>query len=60
MPKGVPVATFAIGETGAFNAGLEAVAILAAETERLTDALYEYRLAEEKRVLAMHNRINKN
>ena len=31
MPKGVPVATFAIGDTGAFNAALEAVAILAAE-----------------------------
>lgn len=60
MPKGVPVATFAIGETGAFNAALEVVAILAVGDENLTEALYEFRLSQEKSVLNMHNRIRKN
>ena len=60
MPKGVPVATFAIGNTGAFNAALEAVAILAAGDENLTEALYEFRRSQEKSVLKMHNRIRKN
>ena len=48
MPKGVPVATFAIGDTGAFNAALEAVAILAAGDESLTEALYEFRKYKKK------------
>ncbi len=60
MPKGVPVATFAIGDTGAFNAALEAVAILAAGDENLTEALYEFRRSQAERVLNMHNRVRKN
>jgi 5-(carboxyamino)imidazole ribonucleotide mutase len=43
MPAGVPVATFAIGEAGATNAALFAVAILAAHDEALALALTEYR-----------------
>jgi 5-(carboxyamino)imidazole ribonucleotide mutase len=43
MPAGVPVATFAIGEAGATNAGLFAVAILAAGDEALATALDSYR-----------------
>src|SRR5439155_2989185 len=43
MPKGIPVATFAIGEAGAANAGLFAVAILALDDERLRTALAEFR-----------------
>src|SRR5829696_10090102 len=39
MPKGIPVATFAIGEAGATNAALFAVAMLAAGDDRLTAAL---------------------
>jgi 5-(carboxyamino)imidazole ribonucleotide mutase len=39
MPGGVPVATFAIGEAGATNAALFAIAMLAADDERLRDAL---------------------
>jgi 5-(carboxyamino)imidazole ribonucleotide mutase len=39
MPAGVPVATFAIGEAGATNAALFAVALLAADDESLADAL---------------------
>jgi len=43
MPAGVPVATFAIGDAGATNAGLFAVAILAADDPALAAALDEYR-----------------
>ena len=43
MPAGVPVATVAIGEAGATNAALFAVALLAADEPRLTDALDRYR-----------------
>ncbi len=43
MPAGVPVATFAIGEAGATNAALFAVALLAAGDEHLAAALAEYR-----------------
>ena len=39
MPAGIPVATFAIGEAGATNAGLFAVALLAAGDDALADAL---------------------
>ena len=60
MPKGIPVATFAIGETGAFNAGLEAVAVLAGEDENLTNALLKFRESQEKKVIAMHQRVSKN
>ena len=43
MPAGVPVATFAIGEAGATNAALFAVAILAAGDVDLAEALDAYR-----------------
>lgn len=43
MPAGVPVATFAIGEAGATNAALFAVALLTADDARLAEALAEYR-----------------
>ena len=43
MPAGVPVATFAIGEAGAINAALFAVALLAAADDALADALEAYR-----------------
>jgi 5-(carboxyamino)imidazole ribonucleotide mutase len=43
MPAGVPTATFAIGEAGATNAALFAVAILAAGDDDLTSALQAYR-----------------
>jgi 5-(carboxyamino)imidazole ribonucleotide mutase len=43
MPAGIPVATFAIGEAGATNAALFAVALLAADDERLRKALDAYR-----------------
>jgi 5-(carboxyamino)imidazole ribonucleotide mutase len=43
MPAGIPTATFAIGEAGATNAALFAVAILAAGDEQLASALQRYR-----------------
>jgi 5-(carboxyamino)imidazole ribonucleotide mutase len=43
MPRGVPVATFAIGEAGAANAGLFAVALLAVEDGSLARQLTEFR-----------------
>lgn len=43
MPKGIPVATFAIGPAGAANAGLFAVSMLAGKDEKLAVKLKEYR-----------------
>ena len=54
MPKGVPVATFAIGEAGAANAALTAVAILANDDDALAAQLEDFRRRQAERVLAMH------
>ncbi|TFW33233.1 5-(carboxyamino)imidazole ribonucleotide mutase [Massilia horti] len=43
MPKGVPVSTFAIGEAGAANAALTAVAMLASTDEAMAARLLEFR-----------------
>ncbi len=51
MPGGVPVATFAIGEAGARNAGLYAVALLANEDTELADRLADFREKQAQRVL---------
>ena len=53
MPKGVPVATFAIGEAGAANAGLFAVALLAGSDPRLARRLTAFRKRQTARVRAM-------
>ncbi|WP_412478000.1 5-(carboxyamino)imidazole ribonucleotide mutase [Azonexus sp. IMCC34839] len=53
MPKGIPVATFAIGEAGAANAALFAVAMLANEDKALNDKLQAFRQAQTDKVLAM-------
>ena len=52
MPKGVPVATFAIGEAGAANAGLFAVAVLALDDAALAGRLAEFRARQAATVLA--------
>ncbi|HEX2282421.1 MAG TPA: 5-(carboxyamino)imidazole ribonucleotide mutase [Thermomicrobiales bacterium] len=52
MPAGIPVATFAIGEAGAGNAGLYAVAILAVHDRELGKRLEEFRRAQEQRALS--------
>ncbi len=53
MPKGIPVATFAIGEAGAANAALFAVAILASGDEVLLAKLNDYRVEQTKVAQAM-------
>ena len=53
MPKGIPVATFAIGEAGAANAALFAVAMLANEDAALRTRLNAFRQAQSEKVLAM-------
>ncbi|WP_374404567.1 5-(carboxyamino)imidazole ribonucleotide mutase [Niveibacterium sp.] len=53
MPKGIPVATFAIGEAGAANAGLFAVAMLANENSRLRIMLDAFRAKQTQSVLDM-------
>lgn len=53
MPKGIPVATFAIGEAGAANAALFAVAMLANDNPELAEKLQKFRLAQTEKVLAM-------
>ncbi len=54
MPKGVPVATFAIGEAGAANAGLFAVAMLATNDPALSKKLDEFRALQSERVQEMN------
>jgi 5-(carboxyamino)imidazole ribonucleotide mutase len=53
MPKGIPVATFAIGAAGAANAALFAVAMLANEDAALRDKLLAWRARQTEAALAM-------
>ncbi len=53
MPKGVPVATFAIGEAGAANAALYAVQILSVTDEALADKLADFRRAQNQKARDM-------
>jgi 5-(carboxyamino)imidazole ribonucleotide mutase len=52
MPKGVPVATFAIGEAGAVNAGLFAASVIAENDSKVKNKLNEYR---KKQVITVTN-----
>ncbi|MBY0579027.1 MAG: 5-(carboxyamino)imidazole ribonucleotide mutase [Burkholderiales bacterium] len=52
MPKGIPVATFAIGEAGAANAGLFAVAMFARTNTELAAALSEFRKSQADKIAA--------
>ena len=53
MPKGIPVATFAIGEAGAANAGLFAVALLALSNPAMARQLETFREMQAEKVRAM-------
>jgi 5-(carboxyamino)imidazole ribonucleotide mutase len=53
MPRGVPVATFAIGEAGAANAALFAVAMLAAHDASLREKLNAFRTRQTEAARAM-------
>lgn len=53
MPKGIPVATFAIGEAGAANAALFAIAMLARHNPSLQTRLVAWREAQTENARAM-------
>jgi len=53
MPKGIPVATFAVGEAGAANAALFAVAMLARHDARLAGKLAAFRRRQTAKARAM-------
>ena len=53
MPKGIPVATFAIGPAGAANAALFAIAMLANEDAALRQKLHEFRARQTEAARAM-------
>jgi 5-(carboxyamino)imidazole ribonucleotide mutase len=52
MPKGIPVATFAIGEAGAANAGLFAISMLALNDAQLAQRLIDYRKQQAVQIAA--------
>jgi 5-(carboxyamino)imidazole ribonucleotide mutase len=51
MPKGIPVATFAVGKAGAGNAGLFAVAVVAAKRPELRQKLIAWRKTQADKLL---------
>jgi 5-(carboxyamino)imidazole ribonucleotide mutase len=53
MPKGIPVATFAIGEAGAANAALFAVAMLATADAELAQKLAQFRATQSEKARNM-------
>jgi 5-(carboxyamino)imidazole ribonucleotide mutase len=53
MPKGIPVATFAIGEAGAANAALHVIATLAVRDASLAQQLEAFRSAQNDAARAM-------
>ena len=52
MPRGIPVATFAIGDAGSANAGLFAVSMLAIEDKALADRLHAFRAKQVEAIAA--------
>ena len=54
MPKGIPVATFAIGKAGAINAALYAIAMLANQDAGLAQQLEDYRIQQRDTVLSLN------
>ena len=53
MPKGIPVSTFAIGEAGAANAALTAIALLATTDDALAQRLLAFRAGQTQTALGM-------
>ena len=53
MPKGIPVATFAIGEAGAANAALFAISMLATSDDDMAVKLNQYRQTQRDKALSM-------
>jgi len=54
MPKGIPVATFAIGEPGSYNAGLFAISLIAVNDEEVNQKLKDFRKKQVTKVLNMN------
>lgn len=59
MPGGIPVATFAIGNAGALNAGLFAVSMLANENPELSEKLKVFREKQSAKVLESQAELEK-
>jgi 5-(carboxyamino)imidazole ribonucleotide mutase len=57
MPPGVPVATMGVGKSGATNAGIFAVQVLALDDEKLMQRLTDYKVNLEKSVAEKSKRI---
>lgn len=55
MPKGIPVATVAIGESGAINSALLSASILSSKYPKIRELLVKYRLKQTKDVLKNGN-----
>ena len=53
MPKGIPVATFAIGESGSYNAGLFAVSLISLTNKKVNQKLKDFRKKQVTKVLNM-------
>lgn len=60
MPGGIPVATFAIGNAGALNAGLFAISMLASEQPELANQLQAFREKQTSKVLESQKDLEKN
>lgn len=60
MPGGIPVATMAIGKSGAFNAGMLAVEILALSNTSLKKKLAAYRKKLEKQVVEKDRKLRRS
>src|SRR5438552_13236433 len=60
MPPGVPVGTMGVGKSGATNAGIFAVEILALGDERLTAKLADYRAQLEKSVAEKSRKVQES
>ena len=59
MPKGVPVATVAIGSAGAANAGYLAAQILSLSSKKIADTLLSIREANKQQVLEVNKKLSK-
>jgi len=60
MPPGVPVATMGVGKSGATNAGIFAVQILALEDEKLMQRLVDYKQSLEKSVAEKSKKVQEH
>ena len=60
MPKGIPVATVAIGSTGATNAGFLAAQILSLNSNKIAKALSSFREENKEEILEVNKKLSEN